>query len=112
MYSRRYEWRENAPEHAVCGYRVWLSSETTLNDDERRYTYSPKAEAVTVHHIPTYWPNRLGHLAQLSAGRRHATLIRQAAPSSRAKATIGKVHGAWRVAVACMLSCMRLEGAE
>ena len=26
MYSRGYEWRENAQEHAVCGYRVWLSS--------------------------------------------------------------------------------------
>ena len=61
-------------------------------------------------------PNVLLHVedlprTSLSAGRRRATLIRQAAPSSRAKATIGEVRGAWRVAVVCMLSCMGSEGA-
>ena len=33
----------------------------------------------------------------LSAGRRRATLIRQAAPSPWAKATIGAMRGAWRL---------------
>ena len=46
----------------------------------------------------------------LSAGRRRATLIRQAAPSPRAKATIGAMRGAWRVAVVWVLSCMGSEG--
>ena len=41
----------------------------------------------------------------LSAGRRRAALTRQAAPSPRAKATIG-ASGAWRVAVVCMGALM------
>ena len=48
----------------------------------------------------------------LSAGRRRATLIRQAAPSPRAKATIGAMRGAWRVAVVWVLSCMGSEHAH
>ena len=60
-------------------------------------------------------PNVLLHVedlprASLSAGRRRATLIRQAAPSPRAKATIGAMRGAWRVAVVWVLSCMGSEG--
>ena len=56
-------------------------------------------------------PNVLLHVedlprTSLSAGRRRATLIRQAAPSPRAKATIGAMRGAWRVAVVWVLSCM------
>ena len=43
----------------------------------------------------------------LCAGRRRATLTREAAPSPRAKATIGAMRGAWRVAVVWqVLSCM------
>ena len=60
-------------------------------------------------------PNVLLHVedlprTSLSAGRRRATLIRQAAPSPRAKATIGAMRGAWRVAVVWVLSCMGSEG--
>ena len=62
-------------------------------------------------------PNVLLHVeglprTSLSAGRRRATLIRQAAPSPRAKATIGAMRGAWRVAVVWVLSCMGSEHAH
>ena len=68
---------------------------------------------------PTSAPSRDGRTAptivlrvedmprtSLSAGRRRATLIRQAAPSPRAKATIGAMRGAWRVAVVWVHLCM------
>ena len=62
-------------------------------------------------------PNVLLHVedlprTSLSAGRRRATLIRQAAPSPRAKATIGAMRGAWRVAAVWVLSCMGSEHAH
>ena len=47
----------------------------------------------------------------LSAGRRRATLIRQAAPSSRAKATIGQVRGAWGLTGEWVLARSKSEGA-
>ena len=46
----------------------------------------------------------------LSAGRRRATLIRQAAPSSRAKATIGAMRGAWRLNGGWVLSFILMHG--
>ena len=48
----------------------------------------------------------------LSAGRRRATLIRQAAPSSRAKATIGQVRGAWGLTGEWVLARSKSEHAD
>ena len=48
----------------------------------------------------------------LSAGPRRATLIRQAAPSSRAKATIGQVRGAWGLTGEWVLARSKSEGAH
>ena len=50
--------------------------------------------------------------ASLCARRRRATLTQEAAASPRAKATIGAMRGAWRVAVVWVLSCMGSEHAH